>query len=157
MGWVLVWMVLYCQKVQWQKHYRSLRFAESVVRRKFRFRKKLMNISVTPHQWGGTCGSFTYTFLIAYENRKWCWVIKQRPSWGDLIFFLLGRLHSLGAWPTISFQVAIKHTNHKPIKKLYVKAPHLSPTRPRLPPLGGVTLWDLSSKSVGVTKRTAED
>jgi hypothetical protein len=26
-------------------------------------------------------------------------------------FHLLGRLHSLGAWPTISFQVAIKHTN----------------------------------------------
>ena len=26
---------------------------------------------------------------------------------------LLGRLYSLGAWPTISFQVAIKHTTIK--------------------------------------------
>ena len=33
---------------------------------------------------------------------------KYRCPW---IMYLLGRLHNLGAWPTISFQVAIKHTN----------------------------------------------
>jgi hypothetical protein len=33
---------------------------------------------------------------------------KYRCPWN---MYLLGRLHNLGAWPTISFQVAIKHTN----------------------------------------------
>ena len=33
---------------------------------------------------------------------------KYRWPWS---MYLLGRLHNLGAWPTISFQVAIKHTN----------------------------------------------
>ena len=36
---------------------------------------------------------------------------------------LLGRLYSLGAWPTISFQVAIKHTTKIERTKPHIELP----------------------------------